>query len=89
MSLRTTLTKPKVGEIWREGFNGPLVEITDVGLRYANVCTPGNGGKFKRMVRFQDLVLVKADEITAPPPTGRPSQEEMDEMFLGDLDGGS
>jgi hypothetical protein len=73
--------KPKPGEIWRDRLHGKLVEIVDVGMKYATVKTPGGDSRFKRMVPFQDLLSIAADEIPAP-PTDPQTEAEMDEEFL-------
>jgi hypothetical protein len=80
---RFNFVKPKVGEVWRDGARGPLVEITAVGMKYATIKVPGGSNRFTRMVRFQDLLSVRADEIPVPPPIPV-TEEELDAEFLED-----
>jgi hypothetical protein len=80
---RFNFVKPKAGEVWRDGPNGPLVEVVATGLRYATVKVPDGSSRFTRMVRFQDLLSVRADEIPTPPPTPV-TEEELDAEFLED-----
>jgi hypothetical protein len=82
--LNLNVVKPKPKQIYRNGSNGPLVEVVDVGMRYANVKTVGGDDRFKWIVSFNNLFPVEPSEVPAPPKkkTTRPTEAALTKEFL-------